>query len=164
MFNEITVLLRFLAFYVGFTLVMLLPSYIHDLLTITRSAPVIINIYGHIIYYAALTFILWFSAPWLSQKLYNSYGIGRAGDNIEIAVRVGLLLIGIKYLFERIIFLANYPINKFLNSSHSTYNKNDLLTDFFRTPELVASLISLFLIILLIINCKKIARFLTVKF
>lgn len=163
MYSDIIVFLRLASFYVGFTLIMALPSYIYELLTLSGSASIIFNIYAHILYYTVLTLAIWFSAPWLSTKIYNFCTIQKIkiSMNIDIILQVGLMLILIKGLFEKFILLIYCFLNGIFNHGNKLIaQKSNIIMNFLHSQEAVSTTISFILAIGFIVNYKKVRSFL----
>lgn len=146
-------LLRLLSFYIGFSLVIVLPHYMYQLLTIRGSLSVIINIYAHIIYPLTLAYGIWFLAPWFSQKISKFHTMQ---INVDIVTRSGLIIIYVISFFEKTLIFISGLLTWFFASSHYIgSSRKSFFVYFLHNEKIIFSIISLIIIIIFFLNYKK---------
>ena len=167
MYSTIRVFLRFISFYICFSMVLDVPDNVYWLIIVAKTPsnlPFILSILAKVIYYLVVSLIIWFAAPWMAKKICSKFKNDK--DLITNALlHAGLLLLGIKFLFEKSITLLQFVLTGIFMLKNSSKNytnvkNNDLLAFFMLNPTTITTSLSIVIIILYFVYRKKVEAFL----
>lgn len=158
--------IRAISVFIAFAVIIDIPNYLYTLYLL-HSAGKILSLGGimvlmPIFYPIVIAYITWITAPYLSHVISNKYK-NDTRLNINAMVLVGLLIIGTKYVLERIILVANYwyDSSALLRNSipeHVIVKGEYSWAKLLGGPVVTSTLVTLIIIAICAINYRKLEK------